>query len=202
MDENPKRRSYLRQAWLVIVLALVYGGALAGVETALSARIAENKKRETYDVIPRLVPGADKTKTEEVEIAPADGEPRPVYRVFAADGTHLGWVVPAGGQGFADRIDLLVGLDANASTITGLYVLDQKETPGLGNLIASEELFLDQFAGKSIEGGQSLVVVKGEPAKDSNQIKAVSGATISSESVTTIVNRAVAELKEPIRRRA
>jgi electron transport complex protein RnfG len=204
MSEQSKRESYLRQAWLVILLGLVYGGALAGVETTLRDRIADNKMQETYDRIPYLVPGADRDKTEEVNKAEkvvltgTDGKEQQVYLAVAADGTQKGWVLPASGQGFADRIDLLIGLDAHASTITGLYVLDQKETPGLGSFITSEELFLSQFAGRSAD--EPLVVVKTDPAAGSNQIRALSGATISSESVSAIVNQAIANFKEPIRR--
>ena len=108
-------------------------------------------------------------------------------------------VLPAAGQGFADRIELLVGLDVQASTITGLYVLDQKETPGLGNFIAGAD-FQAQFAGKSAD--EPLVVVKTDPASGTGEIQALSGATISSESVAEIVNRAIAGLKEPIRQLA
>jgi electron transport complex protein RnfG len=202
MSDEPKQKGYVGQAWLVILLALVYGGALAGVETTLGPRIAENKKRETYDVIPVLVGDVDKAKTVELLVEGKNGEQVRVYQAVAADGTHKGWVLPASGQGFADRIDLLIGLDADVSTITGLYVLDQKETPGLGNFITSEALFLSQFAGKSADEDEPLLVVKTDPATGTNQIKAVSGATISSESVSEIVNHAIANLKEPLRQRA
>ena len=196
MGREPKRGSYIGQAWLVILLALLYGGALAGVETTLGPRIAENKKRETYDVIPMLISEADKTKTVELMVEGESGREVRVYRAVAADGTHKGWVVPAGGQGFGDRIELLIGLDARLSTITGLYVLDQKETPGLGNYITTEG-FRNQFSGKPTD--RSLVVVKSDP-KASYEIRALTGATISSESVSAIVNRAVADVKERIRR--
>ena len=208
MNAEATRESYVGQAWLVITLAALYGGALAGVETTLRETIAQNKMRETYDTTPVLVPGADGKKTQEVNqadevvVTDADGNEQRVYLAVAADGTRKGWVLPAGGQGFADRIDLLIGLDADVSTITGLYVLDQKETPGLGNFITSEALFLNQFAGKSADAIQPLLVVKTDPATGTNQIKAITGATISSESVCRIVNQAIATFKEPIRRRA
>jgi electron transport complex protein RnfG len=195
MNAEAKRESYVGQAWLVITLAALYGGALAGVETTLAPRIAQNKKNETYDVIPDLVlPGADKARTVEMLVEPRSGRKTLVYQAMAADGTHQGWVIPAGGQGFNDRIELLVGLDPELSTITGLYVLDQKETPGLGDYI-SDESFQSRFRDKPTD--KPLVVVKSEPQAD-NEIRAISGATISSESVSAIVNSAIAELKEPI----
>jgi Na+-translocating ferredoxin:NAD+ oxidoreductase subunit G len=196
MSDDSPQRGYLRQAWLVILLALFYGGALAGVQVGLGPRIAENKRQETYRVIPELVPGADQTKTVEHVVVGEDGKEQRVYQAISSAGVPVGWVIPASGQGFADRIDVLVGTDARLETITGIYVLDQKETPALGNLIVEPD-FRQQFAEKRTD--LPLVVVKGDPSPGSNQIRALSGATISSESVATIVNDSTANLKGPIR---
>ena len=188
-----KKLGDLRQAWLVIVLAFAYGGALAGVQTALAPRINENKRQETYAVIPLLVPGADKEKTVEMFVE-ADGKAERVYKIMDADGNHSGWVLPAAGQGFADRIELLIGLSADLSTITGLYVLDQKETPGLGDYISLPD-FQERFRNKPT--GEPLAAVKADPQAP-NEVLALTGATVSSWSVCTIVNDAIARLREPI----
>ena len=63
----------------------------------------------------------------------------------------------AGGQGYADKIELLVGIDALTENITGLFILDQKETPGLGNKI-SDTGWRSQFLDKPATS--PLVVVK------------------------------------------
>jgi len=189
---------YIKEAWLVILLALVFGGGLAVVQSALSDKIAENKKNETYDVIPRLVNGADKTKTVETIVTGKDGKDVRVYEARSSAGRRAGWVVPATGQGFADRIELLIGLDENLSTITGLYVLAQKETPGLGDNITRKD-FRSRFEGKPTD--RPLEVVTSDPTAK-NEVLALTGATISSESVSGIVNTALANLIEPIRREA
>ncbi len=195
MDSDAPQGGYLRQAWLVIFLGLLYGGALAGVQTSLGNRIEQNRRAETLRVIPEIVPGADVAHTEEITVTGADGEPRRVFKVHNAQGELIGWVLPTGGLGFADRIDLLIGLDAERITITGMYVLDQKETPGLGNFIAGEP-FRGQFAGKSAE--EPLVVIKEDPKVGKNQIRALGGATISSESVANIVNTTIANLRDAL----
>ena len=74
MGEAPKGGGYMRDAWLVIALALVFGGGLAGVQTALSGKIAENKQQETYSVIPDLVEGADASRTVELVVMGTDGK--------------------------------------------------------------------------------------------------------------------------------
>ena len=77
-----------------------------------------------------------------------------------------------------------------------MYVLGQKETPGLGDYITGEE-FRNQYTGKPADVDKPLVVVKAD-ADDSNEIQALTGATISSDSVTDIVNRALANYKTPV----
>ena len=52
------KNSYIAQAWLVIVLSLCFGVALAAVQTTLSPKIDANKLRDTIGQIPNLVPGA------------------------------------------------------------------------------------------------------------------------------------------------
>ena len=101
-------------------------------------------------------------------------------------------------RALVDRIDLLIGLTPDVSTITCMYVLDQKETPGLGANITTES-FQKQF--QDIPAAEQVVVVKTEPTQP-NQIRALAGATISSESVAEIVNNAVADVREPLQRLA
>lgn len=184
----PQAGGYLREGWLILLLAVLYGGLLSWIQLTLGPIIAENKKQETYSQIPVLVAGADAAKTVEFTIDGADGKKKTVYQAFNAAGEHLGWVFPASGQGFADAIELLVGLDTNAEKITGIFVLDQKETPGLGNFIKDDLKFVEMFQGLS--ASQKLeAVTSGEPT--GNQIKALTGATISSQAVCDIVNTTV-----------
>ena len=181
------KSNYLVQAWLVLALALLFGASLAGVQAALSDRIESNKLAETLQQIPALVPGAAGGQPLEL-----DG--RVVYRATDTDGKQIGWVVPASGQGVADAIEILIGLDSQADTLTGLYVLSQKETPGLGSKITGAD-WLGQFAGKATN--QPLAVVKTDPSAG-DQVLSVTGATISSVSVTDICNATVARLGDKL----
>jgi electron transport complex protein RnfG len=192
MSESERKTSYIGEAWLVILLSVLFGGSLAFVHTTLGPRIAENKRNETYSVIPLLVPGAAKEGTEELIVRGRNGKDSRVYRARSADGSERGWVLPASGQGFADRIELLIGLDAGLETITGLYVLDQKETPGLGDNIKGED-FRGRFVGRP--AASPVSIVKGE-VRSETEVRALTGATISSESVARIVNDALANLRE------
>ena len=150
-----------------------------------------------------LVEGADPNLTPPGEdLVVEDAQGTRVYRVYAAmakgedgEARPIGWVVKAKGPGYADNIEVLIGLDRKIETITGLYVLAQNETPGLGNQIGRAK-WRKQFRNKGLTS--PLVVTKGEARPGTNEIQAVSGATISSESVCKIVNRAVWDFKRNV----
>ena len=200
------KTSSLVQAWLVLLLAVSFGVSLAGVQLVLGPVIEANKINETLEKVPELVLGSDlaakmAAQNQSLEIAPhrvavAKTDRDKSYSVYEVryQGELRGWVVKAKGQGYADVIELLVGLSPGLKTITGLFVLDQKETPGLGNKIITAD-WRGQFTGAPAD--RSLVVVK-TGASQPGEIDAVTGATISSNSVAAMINAAVSDLRKPL----
>jgi len=192
-----KKANYLVQAWLVLMLAAGFGAALAGVNIALKDGIDANKRNKTYDQIPNLIPGADtKFVTEGEFIVDIDGAEltRKYYTAMTPDGKNVvGYMLRAEGMGYVDKIEVLVGVDAKVKRITGVYILAQVETPGLGSKIRDND-FLKWFIGKSCT--TSMFAQKIKPLLESNDIQAITSATISSQSVCSIVNGAVREFGE------
>lgn len=201
------RNNNIVQAWLVLLLALFFGSSLAGIQITLGPKIEENKINETREQVPALVMGEAQAQEMAAEGKALEVNPQTIlvekngrqvgYSVFEAvlpDGERAGWVVKSKGQGYADKIELLLGLGPDVQEIRGVFVLDQKETPGLGNKITFPE-WRGQFEGKSTS--DFLTVVKGGGAGPA-QIDAITGATISSRAVATIVNMAIADLKGPL----
>lgn len=186
MSKKPSSNP-LAQAWLVLVLAILYGGGLAFVNSTLSPKIAENIKNETYSLIPELVGNPSAFEVTELSLDLGNGEAKTLYQVKSPEAAGIGWVIPASSLGFADKVQLLIGVDYSCSQILGMRVIDQKETPGLGNLIV-EPAFSDQFTGKAT--AEPITIVKTPPSKASD-VKAVTGATISSNTVATAVNEAI-----------
>ena len=193
---NPNKSNPLAQAWLVLLLAVVYGAGLAFVHSSLSSKIAENVKNETYSLIPVLVGNPTQHHVEEQPVVLENGQKTTLYCVRDDSNAVIGWVIPAAGQGFAENIGLLIGVDAGCDKILGMRVIEQKETPGLGNLI-QQPAFRDQFEGKAT--AEKIEVVKAAPAK-SNEIRAVTGATISSRAVADAVNSAIGLAKPLIQK--
>ena len=201
------KSNYIVQGWLVVVLSLSFGAALAGVETWLRPRIEANKLTATLRQIPVLVRGAESLASAKVRplvVTVGEGAARTRYEAYHAltgEGEQVGWVIKAGGKGFAGRIELLIGLDAPAGRITGLHILEQVETPGLGNKITElgderNKGFLWPFFHNGRSATEPVTVVTREPNEGKNEIQAVTGATISSQSVCHIVNDA---LSKPLR---
>ncbi|MDA3864985.1 MAG: RnfABCDGE type electron transport complex subunit G [Deltaproteobacteria bacterium] len=86
---------------------------------------------------------------------------------------------------YGGTIKLMIGLD-NKDIIKGVQVVQQSETPGLGAKL-TEKVFLDQFNNLSLQKG-GIAVEKDDPA---GKIDAISGATITSRSVTSTVKAAL-----------
>ncbi|MDJ0873854.1 MAG: FMN-binding protein [Desulfobacterales bacterium] len=198
------KANFFSQAWLVLVLAICFGGLLAGMQILLGPIIEANKINETLERVPVLVFGAahaTELSQSGMEINPlsvgVDKAGKTVrYNVYEtkSDGQLAGWVTKSAGQGYADKIEILIGFDPGMDKITGLFVLDQKETPGLGNKIL-EDTWRGQFLDKST--AKPLTPVKGK-SRAPNEINAITGATISSKAVTDIINTAVADLRQPL----
>ena len=194
----------LVQAWLVLLLSIIFSCTLAAVHLNLGPIIEENKTKETMDNIPVLVTGKSSSTLDDnpfqisQRILNIDKngiiKSYMVYDALDKTGNTAGHVVKASGQGYGDRIELLLGLDPEGKTITGLFILEHKETPGLGDKITEDE-WRNQYVGKYSDS--SLVVIKGKSVND-NEIDAISGATISSRAVTDIINGTIADVKSKL----
>jgi len=183
---------FLRESWLVIVLAVACGFAVAGVYRIEQPQIERNKRARLAKAILAVVPGGAKTEPAEIEGL------KGIHRVFDEAGRQIGWAAEATGGGFQGPIELVVGLSLDATKITGIEVLESLETPGLGDKI-NDEPFKGQFAGKPTE--VPLEVVKKQPSRP-HEIHAITAATISSRSVVEIVNRRLAEVKDRLAKEA
>lgn len=113
-------------------------------------------------------------------------EARPVYAGYAADGRMVGYAVPGQKPGYQDVVKLIFGYDPSSGKVLGMKVLESKETPGLGAKITSDSAFIHGFDGvlAPIDG------VK-HPAQGAHQVDMITGATISSTTVITIINQSL-----------
>lgn len=110
-----------------------------------------------------------------------------VYLGFDESGSTLGAAVTAQEPGFQEEVLLMIGFEPTSGKLIGFKVIDQKETPGLGDKIERDTSFVSQFAGRIAP----LKGVKARNATDPSQVQTITGATISSRAVIRIINHAV-----------
>ena len=108
-----------------------------------------------------------------------------VYRAYlVGDENFYGYVIGVTTkEGYNGDISFYVGITEDGK-VKGVSLLNIAETPGLG--MNAEAVLLPQFRNVNIE--QFRVVKTG--AKDSNEIDAISGATVTSDAITEGVNAA------------
>ena len=110
------------------------------------------------------------------------------------------YVLPLEGKGLWGGIGGYLALDEDKNTIYGVNFNHESETPGLGAKIV-EMPFREQFEGKHIRNAAgevvSVAVLKsGKHADGQEQVDAISGATITSSGVSTMLEVNLEEYKE------
>ena len=94
--------------------------------------------------------------------------------------------------GYSGDIDLIVGIKANGE-ITSVKILEQHETPGLGDLIVENKSdWLMQFPSKSLD---NLTDKQWLVKKDGGNFDQITGATITPRAVVKAINQALLYFK-------
>jgi Na+-transporting NADH:ubiquinone oxidoreductase subunit C len=101
------------------------------------------------------------------------------------------YVLPVTGRGLWGGLWGYIALNADKKTVYGTYFYHESETAGLGARIG-ERWFQEQFNGKPVFAGENteavaLKVVKAGASKAENEIDGVTGATLTSDGVSAMV---------------
>lgn len=118
---------------------------------------------------------------------PANKRKLPVFVAEVNGATK--YILPIYGAGLWGAIWGYISLDENKDTVYGTFFDHASETPGLGAEITSAK-FNAQFPGKQVFAGERLhgiEVVKGGNATGANQVDAISGGTITSKGVESMI---------------
>jgi electron transport complex protein RnfG len=85
--------------------------------------------------------------------------------------------------------------------VVGFYVLESKETPGLGDKIEKDETFLANFKALTLALAEDLskiqnpvVPVKSGMKKNPWEVEGITGATISSRAIGNIIGESSAKM--------
>lgn len=168
--------------------------------------IAKNKAEALEQAIFKVLPGTVTTAGyywDGNAFSPLNGTEaggQPVYAGFSESGNLTGFALPAVGLGYAGEIRVLYGYDPAQEAIVGFYVLESKETPGLGDKIEKDPVFLANFEALSVAVGtdgnslkNKIRYTKSGEKQNAWEVDGITGATISSEAVTEALSTSTAE---------
>ena len=121
-----------------------------------------------------------------------------IYRAESNGARYLAARVT--GAGLWGSITAVVGADADVKRLSGIQIVAQNETPGLGGRI-EESWFRNQFKGERV-GDAGIRVVSGAEAKgtgdsdpDNGLLDGISGASRTSQAMQSLVNKGIEALR-------
>jgi len=194
-DDAPKVAASPSSMRLVLTLAiagLISGIAIIGIYESTLPTITANKARELREAVFKVLPGVSQMQAlvyregELVVVEGPDKDEPVVYGGYDEQSEFVGYAMPAAGPGFQDTIGILYGYKPSEKIVVGMEVLESRETPGLGDKIYKDPVFVGGFSALSVE--PEIVAVKKGTQSQPNEIDAITGATISSKAVVRIIN--------------
>jgi Na+-translocating ferredoxin:NAD+ oxidoreductase subunit G len=179
-EHNDDKNNSVFKIALNLMVACLISGCIIAVTYFATADTAEKASQEALNkTMQTMIEGSTGMKGIEGK----DGW----YEVDKGNDL-IGYIVPSDTKGYGGTIKLLVAVAPDLTVLT-YKIISSNETPGLGDN-AKKEPFTSQFTGKTEE---HLIVTK--DTSDTEDIVAMSGATISSKAVTKGVYNAEEELK-------
>ena len=186
-------RDIVKLGVILMFYSLVAGTALALVNLNSLPLIEKNRveaeNNARAEVLPGMSGGYDMS----------DGDREFTYWTGYSDTEKAqpgGYIFIARGKGYSSTVETMVGVGRDGA-ITGLKVLFQQETPGLGARVSeilhgeSEPWFTRQFIGAADE---TAVMIR----PDGGNIDAITGATVTSRAVAASISSGLVALRQKV----
>ena len=181
----------IKLAVTLLVICLVVSVMLGFVNSITADKIAALQEQATQQSLQAVFPDAefdklDVTDAQAAEAAAYQSELMAIYQT--KDGS--GYAIEVGPSGFSGTIDMIVGINADGS-IAGISVVSNTETAGIGTKVCADKPnkagvgVLSQFIGMTATKDNPFTVNTG-----SNEVDAISGATVTTKAITRGVNAA------------
>jgi electron transport complex protein RnfG len=169
--------------------------------------IEENKRLSIQKTVLEVIKGATTykpfviTANGDLLEATPDLKGTNVYAGYDAQGKLLGLAAEGRAQGYSGSVETIYAYTPACECITGVKVIKQTETPGLGDKVITDKNFVanfDKLEAKVNAAGDALanaiVAVKHGSKKNPWEIDAISGATISSRAIAKGLNGSTQEV--------
>ncbi|MEA4814945.1 MAG: RnfABCDGE type electron transport complex subunit G [Oscillospiraceae bacterium] len=184
----------LRLAGTLLAIAAIVALLLGFVNSITADKIDAIQAQKTQTALQSVFEGATFTKqditADQTAIAAGDDTKSKLIAIYAVD-DGSGYAIEVGPSGFGGTIDMIVGVSSDGS-IAGISVVSNSETSGIGTEVCKDKPnrngdgVLSQFKGKT-SGTDNLFTVN----SGSNEVDAISGATVSTKAITRGVNAAM-----------
>ena len=172
----------------LLIISAVAALLLALTNSVTASTIAQRNEQANAEARKLVLESAqDFEEVKDVKTDNSKGvEVSEIYEAKDASGNTVGYTLKVLPSGYGGTIELMVGIDSAKGQVSGINVVSNSETAGLGAKSTDPE-FSDQYKGKPLE---ELSVLKNGTPGDT-EIKAISGATITSTAVTNGVDEAI-----------
>ena len=172
----------------LLIISAVAALLLALTNSVTASTIAQRNEQANAEARKLVLESAqDFEQVKDVKTDNSKGvEVSEIYEAKDASGNTVGYTLKVLPSGYGGTIELMVGIDSANGQVSGINVVSNSETAGLGAKATDLE-FSDQYKGKPLE---ELSVLKNGTPGDT-EIKAISGATITSTAVTNGVDAAI-----------
>ena len=199
LNTNSNVYTFVYMTIVVIIVAVLLALANQALKPRQDANILLDKQKQILGAL---------------KIDYTNGDPADIYMALVNDTLVYGdmevyvanlngavkYILPLSGKGLWGGIGGYLALDEDKNTIYGVNFNHESETPGLGAKIV-EMPFREQFEGKHIRNAEGQVVSvavlkKGNLAEGQEQVDAISGATITSSGVSTMLQTNLEEYQE------
>jgi electron transport complex protein RnfG len=202
LPESDTFRIYL----VVLSVGVVCSLAIATTYEFTRPIINRNKIAARGEAILEVLPGTSNSEAFRYEepgrfqLTSPDAEGSDlVFAGFDSAGALVGIVIVTQAMGYQDTIRLAYGYSPAKQAIIGIRVLESRETPGLGDRMETDAVFLQNFKHLDVQlnsAGTQLAhpiefVKAGEKTSDW-QIDGITGATISTRAVAAMLRDSAA----------
>ena len=189
-----KKKQILYPVVFMVVLTAIFTFALAFINASSIDLIKEQENLRIQKSILYVfnIPFEDQdviiqeTFNQKVKVKMLDGAP---YYIYLENDAPVGYAFQFSGRGLWGTITGNIAVSPAFDKILGIDFISHSETPGLGGRI-DEAWFKEQFRNMNIES-KTPVIFK---PSDGGTVDAVTGATLTSNSVRDMVNQFIAKL--------
>lgn len=172
---------------VLLIFTAVSAGVLAVTNNITEPIIAEYERALSFEAFSDMFQDADDfQELDEEKLNEIKADYTNIVEIHEAikGNDTIGYAIKVISGGYGGNMTIIAGIN-NGGDYAGVKVVDQSETPNLGDKIL-EESFTSTFIGKTI--AEALKAVASPSAE--NEVLLLSGATVSTGAVVTGVNRA------------